>query len=141
MPSGEAAPVARRDVRVTGTGWNTVRGEKENAVPGQYQDDVITASYPERGGMWVTGWGAGDENKCRDPYDELASALSALNERESTNWTALQDNATEIREMLEQGPTKADVQKLINAGHADWSFYSIDPGRYTMRRGCARSTA
>ena len=112
--------------------WNTTRGEKESAVPGQYQDDVITASHPERGGMWVTGWGAGDENKCRDLYDELNSTLSSLNERENTNWTTFQSNATEIKEMLEQGPTKANVQKLINAGNADWSFYNLDPGRYTM---------
>ncbi|GAB2519640.1 TPR repeat region-containing protein [Nocardiopsis aegyptia] len=112
--------------------WNTTRSEKENAVPGQYQDDVITASYPERGGMWVTGWGAGDENKCRDLYDELNSTLSSLNERENTNWTTFQNHAAEIKEMLEQGPTKANVQKLINAGNADWTFYNIDPGRYTM---------
>ncbi|MCY9786318.1 hypothetical protein KIK06_20705 [Nocardiopsis sp. EMB25] len=112
--------------------WHNDRRAKEGDVPGKYQDAVITATYPEADGFLWTDWGAGDEAKCRELYDGLKSTRDSLVTREETNWQKLQDNAADIREMLEQGPTPANVQRLIDAGNADWAFYNLDPARFAQ---------
>ncbi|MEV2278393.1 hypothetical protein AB0I72_22675 [Nocardiopsis sp. NPDC049922] len=113
------------------TAWENTRAEKASAVPGTYQGQTITSSYPEADGWWFTDWGAGDEIRCRELYDELRTTRDNLDTRERTNWQNLQDGASEIREMLEQGPTPVNVQKLIEAGNAGWAFLSLDPSRYS----------
>lgn len=111
--------------------WQTSKGEKESAVPSKYQGDRITASHPEADGFLWTDWGAGDERKCRDLYDELSTVREGLIERERTNWNTLQNTAEDVRTMLEQGPTPENVSKLIEAGNAGWGFLSLDPSRYS----------
>nr|WP_152448029.1 hypothetical protein [Nocardiopsis alkaliphila] len=112
--------------------WQTTKGEKESAVPSKYQGDRITSTYPEADGFLWTDWGAGDERKCRDLYNELSTVQEGLIERERTNWNTLQDTAEDIRTMLEEGPTPQNVSKLIEAGNAGWGFLSLDPARYSV---------
>ncbi|MFI6575642.1 hypothetical protein ACIBFB_07555 [Nocardiopsis sp. NPDC050513] len=118
-----------RDAQISD--WENSRSEKEAAVPAEYQDDRITASHPQVDGWWFTDWGAGDQRRCRELYDELASVREGLATRERTNWQALQDAADETREMLERGPTPENVRRLIAAGNAGWAFLNLDPARYS----------
>ncbi|MEU3305802.1 hypothetical protein [Nocardiopsis sp. NPDC006832] len=111
--------------------WQTSKGEKEGAVPSKYQGDRITESHPQADGFLWTDWGAGDEKKCRELYDELSTVQEGLIERERTNWNTLQDTAEDVRTMLEEGPTPENVSKLIEAGNAGWGFLSLDPSRYS----------
>ncbi|SIO85765.1 hypothetical protein [Nocardiopsis sp. JB363] len=113
------------------TTWQTSKGEKEGAIPSKYQGDRITESHPQADGFLWTDWGAGDEKKCRDLYDELSTVREGLIEREQTNWNTLQDTAEDVRSMLEEGPTPENVSKLIESGNAGFGFLSLDPSRYS----------
>ncbi|WP_116247911.1 hypothetical protein [Nocardiopsis sp. FIRDI 009] len=107
--------------------WEFLR-TKRAEIPDKYQGQTITATYPEREGL---GW-FGDENKCRDIYDEVVAKVADLEERERTNYQAFEDNADEVADKLRQGPTKANVQALIDAGINSFAFYNLDPNHYTM---------
>ena len=107
--------------------WEFLR-TKRAEIPDKYQGQTITATYPEREGL---GW-FGDENKCRSIYDEVAAKVEDLKERERTNYQKFEDNADDIGEKLRQGPTKENVQALIDAGINSWAFYNLDPNHYTM---------
>lgn len=107
--------------------WEFLR-TKRAEIPDKYQGQTITATYPEREGL---GW-FGDENKCRSVYDEVAAKVEDLKERERTNYQKFEDNADDIGEKLRQGPTKENVQALIDAGINSWAFYNLDPNHYTM---------
>ncbi|WP_150250415.1 TPR repeat region-containing protein [Nocardiopsis deserti] len=108
--------------------WFDFRTKKEGEIPADYQGQTITATHPERGGFL----GMGDANKCRDIYDEVAAKLTELQERERTNYQNFEEHADEVAADLREGPTKANVQALIDAGINSWAFYSLDPSRYTM---------
>ncbi|MES0837907.1 hypothetical protein [Nocardiopsis tropica] len=108
--------------------WFDFRTSKEGEIPADFQGQTITATHPERGGVF----GISDASKCRDIYDEVATKLAALQERERTNYRNFEDHAEEVAEDLREGPTKANVQALIDAGINPWAFYSLDPNRYTM---------
>ncbi|MFF8765331.1 hypothetical protein ACF07Q_12510 [Nocardiopsis dassonvillei] len=110
------------------TEWFDFRTKKEDEIPADFQGQTITATHPERGGFL----GMGDANKCRDIYDEVAAKLSELQERERTNYQNFEEHADEVAADLREGPTKANVQALIDAGINPWAFYSLDPNRYTM---------
>ncbi|MET9709955.1 hypothetical protein ACFW3Z_18500 [Nocardiopsis alba] len=118
-----------RDAQVTA--WSGSKSEKQAAVPSAYQGKTITSTYPEVDGFLWTDWGAGDEKRCRELYNELDSIREGLETRETTNWDKLQEAAEEIRGMLEQGPTPDNIAKLIEAGNANWAFLSLDPSRYS----------
>ncbi|WP_370012850.1 hypothetical protein UIS43_07215 [Nocardiopsis sp. LDBS0036] len=107
--------------------WEFLRAKRAE-IPDKYQGQTITATYPEREGF---GW-LGDENKCRSVYDEVAAKAEDLKERERVNYQAFEDNADEIGDRLRQGPTKENVQALIDAGINSWAFYNLDPNHYTM---------
>jgi hypothetical protein len=110
------------------TEWFDFRTKKEGEIPADFQGQTITATYPERGGVF----GISDESKCRDIYDEVAAKLTELQERERTNYQSFEEHADEVAADLREGPTKANVQALIDAGINPWAFYNLDPGRYTM---------
>lgn len=107
--------------------WEFLR-TKRAQVPDKYQGQTITATYPEREGL---GW-LGDENRCRSIYDEVVAKVEDLKERERTNYRAFEENAEDIAEKLRQGPTRENVQALIDAGINSWAFYNLDPNHYTM---------
>lgn len=107
--------------------WNTANREKESQLPAKFQGTTITWNHPERG-FFI---GNGDENRARNLYDELCDKREELRERERRNWNALRDNAEETGDMLREGPTPQNVQKLIDGGHANWAFFNIDPDRYS----------
>ncbi|WP_017542932.1 TPR repeat region-containing protein [Nocardiopsis prasina] len=115
--------------------WETSKSEKESAVPSAYQGDRITESHPQADGFLWTDWGAGDEKKCRDLYNELSTVQEGLITREQTNWDKLEEIAEDARRMLEEGPTPDNVSKLIEAGNASWGFLSLDPSRYSSLIG------
>ncbi|MFY7069637.1 hypothetical protein ACOQFV_27585 [Nocardiopsis changdeensis] len=106
--------------------WNTAVADCEGRVPGEYSASRITSTFPERRGFWS------DENTCRDLYEELVEKRTSVSGRFDTLWTAYQEHAEEIGDMLEEGATKVNVQKLIDGGYANWAFYNLDPNRYTM---------
>lgn len=108
--------------------WFEFREAKKSEIPEKYQGDTITASHPEK------EWGGffGDANKCRSIYDEIVEKADGLEKREKANYKALEENAEEVAKMLREGPTKENVQKLIDAGINSWAFYNIDPSNYTM---------
>ncbi|WP_152487013.1 TPR repeat region-containing protein [Nocardiopsis halotolerans] len=108
--------------------WFDFRTAKEDEIPADYQGQTITATYPERGGLF----GISDASKCRDIYDEVAAKLAELIGRANTNYQNFENNAEEIADNLKEGPTKANVQELIDAGINSWAFYNIDPNHYTM---------
>jgi hypothetical protein len=110
------------------TEWFDFRTAKEGEIPADFQGQTITATYPEREGVF----GISDASKCRDLYDEVAAKLTALQERERANYRAFEDHAEEVAEELREGPTKANVQELIDAGINSWAFYNLDPNHYTM---------
>ncbi len=107
--------------------WEFLR-TKRSEIPDKYQGQTITATYPAREGL---GW-FGDENKCRSVYDEVVAKLADLEERERANYRAFENNAEDVAERLRQGPTKENVQTLIDAGINSWAFYNLDPNQYTM---------
>ncbi|NKZ00012.1 TPR repeat region-containing protein [Nocardiopsis alborubida] len=107
--------------------WEFLR-TKRAEIPDKYQGQTITATYPEREGF---GW-LGDENKCRSVYDEVAAKAEDLKERERTNYQAFENHAEDVGDKLRQGPTKENVQALIDAGINSWAFYNLDPNHYTM---------
>ncbi|MES0835716.1 hypothetical protein [Nocardiopsis tropica] len=107
--------------------WEFLRA-KRGEIPDKYQGQTITAAYPEREGIGLLG----DANKCRSIYEEVASKAEVLEGRERTNYQKFEDHADEIAEKLRQGPTKENVQALIDAGVNSWAFYNIDPNHYTM---------
>lgn len=115
--------------------WRNGKSEKEGAVPAAYQGDRITESHPQADGFLWTDWGAGDEKRCRELYDELSTIRDGLVTREQTNWDKLQEVAEDARRMLEEGPTPENVSKLIEAGNASWGFLSLDPSRYSSLIG------
>ncbi|WP_431868352.1 hypothetical protein [Nocardiopsis eucommiae] len=115
--------------------WRISKSEKEGAVPAAYQGDRITESHPQADGFLWTDWGAGDEKRCRELYDELSTVREGLVTREQTNWDKLQEVAEDARRMLEEGPTPDNVSKLIEAGNASWGFLSLDPSRYSSLIG------
>ncbi|QKW31734.1 hypothetical protein HUT17_01185 [Nocardiopsis flavescens] len=106
--------------------WNTAVADCEGRVPGEYSASRITSTFPERRGFWSA------ENTCRDLYEELVEKRTSVSGRFDTLWTAYQEHAEEIGDMLEEGATKVNVQKLIDGGYANWAFYNLDPNRYTM---------
>ncbi|NYH54027.1 hypothetical protein HNR06_003616 [Nocardiopsis arvandica] len=108
--------------------WFDFRTAKEGEIPVDFQGQTITATHPERGGLF----GISDASKCRDIYDEVAAKLTELQERERTNYRKFEEHAEEVAEDLREGPTKANVQDLIDAGINSWAFYNLDPNRYTM---------
>ena len=107
--------------------WEFLRNKKAE-IPDKYQGDTITASHPEKDGLGFLG----DANKCRSIYDEVVAKVADLEERERTNYQAFEDHADEVADDLREGPTKENVQALIDAGINSWAFYNIDPSRYTM---------
>jgi hypothetical protein len=110
------------------TEWFNFRTAKAAEIPGEYQGKTITATYPAQEGMGLLG----DANNCRDIYDEVAVKLADLEEREQANYRKFEDHAEEVADMLREGPTKANVQALIDAGINSWAFYNMDPNHYTM---------
>ncbi|WP_306371406.1 hypothetical protein [Nocardiopsis sp. CC223A] len=106
--------------------WNTAVADCEGRVPGEYSSGHITATFPERTWLWS------DENTCRDLYDELVGKRTSVQGRFDTLWTTYQEHAEEIGDMLEEGATKVNVQRLIDGGYANWAFYNLDPNTYTM---------
>jgi hypothetical protein len=106
--------------------WNTAVTNCEGRVPAKYASSHITATYPEGGWFWT------DEDTCRDLYDELLGKRTSIQGRFDTLWSTYQEHAEEIGDMLEQGATKVNVQKLIDGGYANWAFYNLDPSTYTM---------
>ncbi|MFL1382151.1 TPR repeat region-containing protein [Nocardiopsis protaetiae] len=106
--------------------WNTAVTNCEGRVPAKYASSHITATYPEGGWFWT------DEDTCRDLYDELVAKRTSIQGRFDTLWNTYQEHAEEIGDMLEQGATKVNVQRLIDGGYANWAFYNLDPGTYTM---------
>ncbi|QUX31122.1 hypothetical protein KGD83_11885 [Nocardiopsis akebiae] len=110
------------------TEWFDFRTKKEGEIPADFQGQTITAAHPERGGVF----GISDASKCRDIYDEVAAKLTELQERERTNYRNFEEHADEVAADLGEGPTKANVQALIDAGINSWAFYNLDPNRYTM---------
>ncbi|MDT0329211.1 TPR repeat region-containing protein [Nocardiopsis lambiniae] len=104
--------------------WNTAVTNCEGRVPGDYSSSHITSTFPERTWLWS------DENTCRDLYDELVEKRTSVSGRFDTLWTTYQEHAEEIGDMLEEGATKVNVQKLIDGGYANWAFYNLDPARY-----------
>ncbi|MEV2279394.1 hypothetical protein AB0I72_27840 [Nocardiopsis sp. NPDC049922] len=108
--------------------WWEFLGTKRSEIPDKYQGRTITATYPESEGFGLLG----DENKCRSIYDEVVAKVADLETRERTNYQAFEDNADEIADRLRQGPTRANVQALIDAGINSWAFYNLDPNHYTM---------
>ncbi|MFC9086354.1 TPR repeat region-containing protein [Nocardiopsis dassonvillei] len=110
------------------TEWFDFRTKKEGEIPADFQGQTITATHPERGGLF----GISDASKCRDIYDEVAAKLTELQERERTNYQKFEEHAEDVAEDLREGPTKANVQELIDAGINSWAFYNLDPNRYTM---------
>ncbi|MDT0331915.1 TPR repeat region-containing protein [Nocardiopsis lambiniae] len=107
--------------------WRTAVTEREGRVPGKYASSLITSTFPER--EWYF-WA--EENTCRDLYDELVDKRENIQGRFDTLWNTYQEHVEEIGDMLEEGPTKANVQKLIDGGQANWAFYNLDPNKYTM---------
>jgi hypothetical protein len=110
------------------TEWFNFRTAKAAEIPGEYQGKTITATYPAQEGMGLLG----DANKCRDIYDEVVVKLADLEEREQANYRKFENHAEEVANMLREGPTKANVQALIDAGINSWAFYNMDPNHYTM---------
>lgn len=106
--------------------WNTAVTDCEGRVPGDYSSSHITLTFPERKGLWS------DENKCRDLYDELVEKRTSIQGRFDTLWTTYQEHAGEIGDMLEEGATKVNVQKLIDGGQTTWAYYNLDPNHYSM---------
>lgn len=106
--------------------WRSAVQDCEGRVPSKFQNTTITLTFPERNFGWT------DENKCRDLYEELQTKRGELYERFYTLWNRYQGEVDEISMMLEEGATKVNVQKLIDGGYANWSFYNIDPSKYTM---------
>ncbi|MDE3725124.1 hypothetical protein PWG71_27400 [Nocardiopsis sp. N85] len=107
--------------------WRTAVTDREGRVPGKYASSLITSTFPER--EWYF-WA--EENTCRDLYDELVDKRENIQGRFDTLWNTYQEHVEEIGDMLEEGPTKANVQKLIDGGQANWAFYNLDPNKYTM---------
>ncbi|SHK84971.1 hypothetical protein SAMN05421803_13722 [Nocardiopsis flavescens] len=106
--------------------WNTAVTNCEGRVPGKFSSSHITATFPERSWFWS------DEDTCRDLYDELVEKRTSVQGRFDTLWNTYQGHAEEVGAMLEGGPTKVNVQKLIDGGYANWAFYNLDPNKYTM---------
>ncbi|MCP3017354.1 hypothetical protein NGM33_28885 [Nocardiopsis dassonvillei] len=106
--------------------WHSAVTDREGRVPGEYASSHITLTFPERKGFWS------DENTCRDLYDELVEKRTSIQGRFDTLWTTYQEHVEEIGDMLEEGATKVNVQKLIDGGHANWAYYNLDPNHYTM---------
>ena len=108
--------------------WFDFRTAKAAEIPADYQGQTITATYPAEKGLGLLG----DANKCREIYDQVAAKVVDLEGREATNYKAFEDHADEVAERLREGPTKANVQELIDAGINSWAFYNMDPNHYTM---------
>ncbi|NYH51414.1 hypothetical protein HNR06_001003 [Nocardiopsis arvandica] len=106
--------------------WRSAVTDCEGRVPGEYASSHITLTFPERKGFWS------DEDTCRDLYDELVEKRTSIQGRFDTLWTTYQEHAEEIGDMLEEGATKVNVQKLIDGGQANWAYYNLAPNRYTM---------
>ncbi|MET9709947.1 hypothetical protein [Nocardiopsis alba] len=109
--------------------WDEAVSSAISRVPAEYAEATITSSYPEREGFF-SSIGGSDANKCRDLYDELSTKLEGFNERARNNLEKYEERAEEIREMLEQGATDVNVQKLIDAGHSSWGYQNLDPNKY-----------
>ncbi|WP_156208157.1 hypothetical protein [Nocardiopsis sp. SBT366] len=108
--------------------WFDFREAKKAEIPDEYQGETITASYPAQKGFGLVG----PENKCRSIYGELTTKHGELEERERANYQEFEDNAGDVAKMLGQGPTKENIQALIDSGINSWAFYNIDPSNYTM---------
>lgn len=98
------------------------KGAKESSLPGEYQ--YVDASTPSRN---ILDW---DTFDARKRYDELMDIRDDLQERSDRNMENHEDEVEEIAAMFSEGPTEANVNALIEDGHATWGFANIDPETY-----------
>ena len=109
--------------------WDGAVASAVGRVPAEYAEATITASYPEREGFFES-IGGSDANTCRDLYDELKGKLDDINQRAQDNYDKYEEHAEEIREMLDEGATDVNVQKLADGGYSAWSYSNLDPDKY-----------
>lgn len=102
--------------------WMEEKGAKESSLPGEYQ--YVDASTPSRN---ILDW---DTFDARKRYDELMDVRDDLQERSDRNMENHEDEVEEIAAMFSEGPTEANVNALIEGGHATWGFANIDPETY-----------